>query len=95
MAFIAPRVAETETEIAAVGAAVAAQLAYEAALGSALGALGAVDGVTGLVNGDVRVTFAKARDSRFENGNIAPLARAALVNAGLLAGYMPVARRLP
>ncbi|MDO4549098.1 MAG: hypothetical protein Q4D04_13465 [Clostridia bacterium] len=86
-AYIHPRIPETERQRSAFDAAVLAQLNYEGQRG------GACPGMTSASVDGLSVTLGRPFSAHLDDENISPLAKAELLRAGLLPGYMPVAKR--
>lgn len=90
LAYILPRVPETEAQHTAMDSAVEAQLAYEAASGLS----GLPGNVKSISNDGVSMDFASgATDPAYTRDTISPVAWSLLRNAGLIAYALPTARK--
>lgn len=90
-AYIYPRCPETEAQRGAFERAVEAQCDFEAA--NPMDVI--PDGVASISNDGMSVTYTSGgRNAGYTQASIAPAAYAYLMNAGLLPGSIPRARRL-
>lgn len=91
-AYISPRKPTTQAQQTAFEDAVEAQMAYEDEHALEV----APDGVTSVSNDGVSISYADSgsRNALYTQSSISPVAYAYLLNAGLIPGSIPRARRL-